>query len=84
MKAKLLKKLREEAYQTYGIKGKMLLVDGGYLVVVGMRQFSNKEDVAAFDMAIAKKLLQKMRNDYCVKRVSEIRESRRISKYNKL
>ena len=73
MKTKLLKKLRTEAYHAYGIKGKMNMICGGYLIIVGMRQFSSKDDVAAFDMSNAKKVLQKMRNEYCISRVNELR-----------
>ena len=78
-----MKKLREEAYQTYGIKSKLELVDGGYVIIVGMRHF-NKDDIATHKVKDAKKVLHQMRNNYCVKRVSDIRDSRRISKYNRL
>ena len=73
MKTKLLKKLRTEAYHAYGIKGKLNLIDGGNIVVVGLRQFSTKDDIATFDISNAKKVLQKMRNEYCVSRINELR-----------
>lgn len=78
MKTKYLKKLREEARKVYGIKGSLELSDGTCVYVIGLREFSNKEDVGSYDIKDAKYRLQKMRDKYCISRVAELR-----NKYNR-
>lgn len=94
MKTKLLKKLRTEAHHAYCIKKKADLPkiepqliaerkwDGVY--IIGLRNFTDKQDVVEFRLKDAKKRLHTLRNEYCVKRVQELRESCRISRLNKL
>lgn len=94
MKVKLLRKLRTEAYQMYGIKNhiKMPEIDVQFVkdpkwegvYVIGFRELSNKDDVVEFKLKAAKKKLRTLRNDYCVKRVQEIRTSMRIAKLCRL
>ena len=90
MKTKLLKELRSEAYKAYGIKAKLPLpanvypsrdVDGVY--IIGQR-LSSEHDMVEFELKTAKKRLNSLRNEYCVRRVAELRESCRINRLNKL
>lgn len=90
MKTKLLKKLRSEAHRAYCIKNRIQLPkaetpkewEGVY--VIGLRNYTDKADVVEFCLKNAKKRLNALRNEYCVKRVQELRESCRINRYNKL
>lgn len=94
MRTKLLKKLRAEAHRAYCIKKKADLPkiepqliaerkwDGVY--IIGLRNFTDKADVVEFNLKAAKKRLNILRNEYCVRRVQELRESYRISRLNKL
>lgn len=85
MKTKLLKELRDEAHKTYGIKGCLELSDGASIYVIGLREFSNKEDVGSYDIEEAKYRLQKMREKYCISRVAELRNKyNRENKYRRL
>lgn len=79
-----------EAFRAYGIKTKLALhaglqtdkdMDGVY--IIGHRLTSG-HDVVEFRLKDAKKRLHTLRNEYCVKRVQELRESYRISRLNKL
>ena len=90
MKTKLLKKMRDEAFRAYGIKTKLALhaglqtdkdMDGVY--IIGHR-LTSEHDVVEFRLKDAKKRLNTLRNEYCVKRIQELRESCRISRLNKL
>lgn len=90
MKTKLLKKMRDEAFRAYGIKTKLALhaglqtdkdMDGVY--IIGHR-LTSEHDVVEFELKAAKKRLNNLRIGYCIKRVSELRESYRISRLNKL
>ena len=80
MKAKLLKRLRTEAYRRYGIKGYFHTSDGGGVYIVGMRGLPSQQDEAQFSVEDAKKVLATMRNEYCAGRVSEMR----VAKYYRL
>lgn len=94
MKTKLLKKLKTEARRAYCIKKKAELPkiepqliaerkwDGVY--IIGQRNFTDKGDVVEFRLKDAKKRLHILRNEYCVRRVAEMRESCRINRYNRL
>ncbi len=94
MKTKLLKKLRAEAHRAYCIKKKADLPkiepqliaerkwDGVY--IIGLRNFTDKGDVVEFRLKDAKKRLHILRNEYCVRRVAEMRESCRINRLNRL
>ena len=85
MNTKYLKKLRKEAHKTYGIKGCLELSDGTCVYVIGLREFSNKEDVGSYDIEDAKFKLQKMRDKYCISRVAELRNKyNRENKYRRL
>ena len=90
MRTKLLKKLRMEAFRAYGIKTKLALhaglqtdkdMDGVY--IIGHR-LTSEHDVVEFKLADAKKRLHTLRNEYCVKRVAEMRETCRINRLNRL
>ena len=83
MKTKLLKKLRTEAYQVYGIKFFLKIMSGGGVYVIGMRDF-NKEDVAEYTLKAAKKRLTEMRNAYCRSRVKEMRLTMGMFRFHKL
>ena len=90
MRTKLLKKLKAEAHRTYCIKNRLQLPkaetpkewEGVY--VIGLRNYTDKADVVEFCLKNAKKRLHILRNEYCVRRVAELRESYRINKLNKL
>lgn len=90
MKTKLLKKLRMEAHRAYCIKNRLQLPkaetpkewEGVY--VIGLRNYTDKADVVEFCLKNAKKRLHTLRNEYCVRRVAEMRETCRINRYNKL
>lgn len=90
MKTKLLKKLRTEAHRAYCIKNRLKLPktempkewEGVY--IVGLRNFTDKQDVVEFRLKDAKKRLHTLRNEYCVKRVAEMRETCRINRLNRL
>ena len=84
MKTKLLKKLRTEAHQLYGVKGYLELSGGGGVYVVGMRELTSKKDVAEYTLKSAKKKLAAMRNEYCKSRVEEMRINNRINRFCKL
>ena len=73
MKTRLLKQLRCEAHKVYGIKGCLEITDGTSVYVVGLRNFSNKEDIASYELEDARYRLHEMRNKYCINRVAEIR-----------
>lgn len=77
MKTKLLKKLRNDAYKNYGIKGFFKTTQGTGVYIIGLRGLQGTTDVASFSLDDAKKELARMRNDYCIGRVAEMR----ISKY---
>lgn len=83
MKTKLLKKLRTEAYQVYGIKYFLKISAGGGVYVIGMRDF-NKEDVAEYTLKSARNRLAEMRNAYCRGRVRELRLNSGMFKFRKL
>ena len=90
MRTKLLKKLRMEAHRAYCIKNRLQLPkaetpkewEGVY--VIGLRNYTDKADVVEFRLKDAKKRLHTLRNEYCVRRVQELRESYRISRLNRL
>lgn len=90
MKTKLLRKLRNEAYKAYGIKTKLALHKGmqtseemDAVYIIGHR-LTSEHDVVEFRLKDAKNRLNDLRIGYCIKRVSELRESYRISRLNKL
>lgn len=90
MRTKLLKKLKAEAHRAYCIKNRLQLPkadtpkewEGVY--VIDLRNYTDKADVVEFRLKDAKKRLNTLRNEYCVRRVAELRESCRISRLNKL
>lgn len=90
MKTKLLKKLRMEAHRAYCIKNRIQLPkaetpkewEGVY--VIGLRNYTDKADVVEFKLKDAKKRLNALRNEYCVRRVAEMRESCRVNRLNRL
>lgn len=90
MKTGLLKKLRAEAHRAYCIKNRIQLPkaevpkewEGVY--VIGLRNYTDKQDVVEFCLKDAKKRLHTLRNEYCIRRVQEFRESYRISRLNRL
>lgn len=90
MRTKLLKKLKAEAHRAYCIKSRLTLPkaempkewEGVY--VIGLRNYTDKQDVAEFCLKDAKKRLHTLRNEYCVRRIQELRESYRISRLNRL
>lgn len=90
MKTGLLKKLRSEAHRAYCIKNRLKLPkaevpkewEGVY--VIGLRNYTDKADVVEFRLKDAKKRLHHLRNEYCVKRVAEMRETCRINRLNRL
>lgn len=94
MKTKLLKKLRAEAHRAYCIKNKadlpkiepQLIAERKWegVYIIGLRNYTDKADMVEFSLKDAKKRLQGLRNEYCVKRVAEMRESCRINRYNRL
>lgn len=85
MNTKYLRKLREEAHKTYGIKGCLELSDGSSIYVIGLREFSNKEDIGSYNIEDAKNRLQQMRDKYCISRVAELRNKyNRENKYRRL
>ena len=91
MRTKLLKKMRKEAHHAYCIKNRPMFPPGFEtpkewegVYVIGLREFSNKQDVVEFKLKDAKKRLHRMRVEYCLKRISDMRESCRITRYNRL
>ena len=52
--------------------------------VIGLRNYTDKADVVEFNLKAAKKRLHILRNEYCVKRVAEMRETCRINRLNRL
>lgn len=90
MKTKLLKKLRAEAHRAYCIKNRLTLPktdtpkEWESVFVIGLRNYTDKADVVEFKLKDAKKRLHHMRVEYCLKRISDMRESCRITRYNRL
>lgn len=85
MKTALLKKLRTEAYNMYGIKGFIELGGGGGVYIVGNRELTNKNDVAEYTLKAARRRLGDMRKEYCKNRVAELRNKYdRDNKYRRL
>lgn len=76
MKTRLLKRLRSDAHRNYGIKGYYHTAEGGDVYIVGLRGMQGKTDVAAFSMEGAKRELHKMRSEFCMGRLRELRASK--------
>lgn len=76
MKTRLLKRLRGDAYRAYGIKAYYHTNSGGDVYIVGLRGYQGDKDVAEFSLKEAKKQLGKVRNEYCMKRVLEMRSAK--------